>query len=92
MSKFDDYFAEVNCFTGGLYVVSGKLPKETAAAMISEELIEAGDIDEPLQADDLDADRVRFGFAPEDVEDCKGQLCWYTGASGKGSMPVWVYR
>jgi hypothetical protein len=91
MSKFDDYFSEVQHFSNGVRVISGKMDRELAAEMMTKELMEFGDISEPLKAEDLDADRVRFGFAPDFVEDCQGQLCWYTGASGKGSLPVWVY-
>lgn len=83
-SKFDEYFSEVADFTAGLLVISGKLTKEQAASEFSEYL------DEEVSIESISSDRVRYGFAPEHVEDYQGEACWYTGASGKGSMPVWT--
>lgn len=91
MAKFDEYFAEVRYFTNDQWVISGKLPKEEAASLMSKELIDTGVIEEPITSDDLEENRVRFGFAPENVAECQGELCWYSGATGKGSLPVWVY-
>ena len=86
MSKFDDYFSEPQYFSDCSYVVSGDLSAEIAAEMISEEL---GDV---ILAEALSKDRVRYGFAPENIEDMQGEACWYTGAgNGKGTKPVWVY-
>ncbi|WP_415912485.1 hypothetical protein [Neptuniibacter sp. QD37_11] len=91
MSKFDEFFAQPQCFSDGRWVLSGKIPKAEAATLLSEALMEAGEIDEPLSPEDLETSRARYGFAPEYVEEMQGELCWYTGASGKGSQEVWVY-
>lgn len=92
MSKFDDQFSEPNYFSNGAYVISGKMSREDAAEMISEVLLSDEDIEEPIDPSSLKADRIRYGFAPSDVEDMTGEACWYTGARGRGSMPVWVYE
>lgn len=92
MSKFEEHFSEPISFTNGTWVISGMLSRDDAAKAISDVLIEQGQINEQLQAESLTSDRVRYGFAPEDVEDLSGELCWYSGATGKGSMPVWVYE
>tara|TARA_R110000772_G_scaffold211864_3_gene322404 strand:+ start:52 stop:315 length:264 start_codon:yes stop_codon:yes gene_type:complete len=86
MSKFEDYFSEPQYFSDCSYVVSGELSAEIAAEMISE------DLGEVITASELTLDRVRYGFAPEHIEDMDGEACWYTGAGiGKGTKPVWVY-
>jgi hypothetical protein len=86
VSKFEDYFSEPQYFSDCSYVVSGELSADIAAEMISEELGEV------ISASALALDRVRYGFAPENIEDMQGQACWYTGAgNGKGTKPVWVY-
>ena len=91
MSKFDEYFSEPSTFSDGTWVVSGKVSREEAADLITDAMIEEGDIDYPIRPEELKSDLVRFGFAPCSVLDLEGQACWYTGASGKGSMPVWCY-
>ncbi len=84
MSKFDEYFSEVQAFSDGTHVLSGSFSIEEAAEMFSEY---TGD---RVSEEGIGADRVRFGFAPETVEDMSGRLCWYTGAgNGKGTRPVW---
>ncbi len=85
MSKFSEYFSEVQCFTGGYHAISGDYSKEEAARLFSEYM------DQEIETDDVGSERVRFGFAPENVEDLGGELCWYTGAgNGKGTKAVWV--
>jgi hypothetical protein len=86
MGKFEENFAEPASFTDGTMVVTGELTAEQAALMFSQE------IDEDVNPNELERDWVRFGFAPEFVEDRAGEACWYTGAGNKkGSKPVWVY-
>lgn len=85
MTKFDDYFSEPRYFSHGSYVMSGRLTAEEAARQISEYI---GEEVSPLS---LKAERVRYGFAPQDVIDMSGESCWYTGARGRGSIPVWIY-
>ena len=86
MSKFDEYFKDVQFFTGGIYVVTGELTREEAAKAFND-----SDEDLEVTADDVTPDRVRFGFPPETVEDREDLgACWYTGAYGKGSKAVWV--
>ena len=85
MSKFDEFFSEAQVFTNGAYVISGKLDRSDAALQISAQACEVVDPDR------LERDRVRFSYAPEHVEDYQDLgLCWWTGASGKGSKEVWV--
>lgn len=84
MSAFDEYFSEVSDFSDGSLVVSGKQSIEAAAEMFSEYL------GEDVSVNAIRPDRVRYGFAPEHIEYETGEACWYTGATGKGSMPVWV--
>lgn len=88
MPKFEDVFAEPVWFTHGAYLVSGEYSREKAAELFSHYLGE--DIDPKA----LSEDRVRFGFAPDYVEDRDSlpAQCWYSGCKpGKGSKPVWVY-
>ena len=86
MSKFDDQFCEPVSFSDSTYVVTGKISVEEAAASFSSCLGEG------IKSNQLTADRVRFGFAPEFVEEMQGEPCWYTGAGkGRGTMPVWVF-
>jgi hypothetical protein len=85
MSKFDDYFSEPRYFSNDAYVMSGKLSREAAAEQLSEYL------NEEIAPESLEEERVRYGYAPEEVIDMGSELCWHTGASGKGSLPVWVY-
>ena len=89
MSKFEEYFSEAQSFNNGTYVIDGSLDRVDAALKISLE------IGEEVDPDNLERDRVRYGFAygfaPEYVEDYQDLCaCWYTGASGKGSKEVWV--
>jgi hypothetical protein len=85
MSKFDKYFKEPSYFSDGSYVLSGNLTKDAAALQLS---LYMG---EHISPDSLELDRVRYGFAPPETEGMAGESCWYTGARGKGSRPVWVY-
>ena len=87
MSKFEDAFSEPMHFSDGSYVISGKITIEEAAEEFSHY------IGEEVAIEFIRPDRVRYGFAPEWVEDIDaGEACWYTGATGKGSQPVWVYN
>ena len=86
MSKFDDYFKDPVWFTNGCYVLSGKVDKVEAAEVFSHCL------GEDVFEDDIESDRVRFQFPGEDIEDAeKGVSLWCSGATGKGSLPVWVF-
>jgi hypothetical protein len=86
MSRFKECFKEPQHFSGNSCVVSGDLPRNVAAQMIGKE------VGETVTAEDLVPDRIRFGFAPTDVEEMQGENCWYTGAGDdKGTKPVWVY-
>lgn len=91
MPEFDQYFSEASMFSDGTWVVSGKVSREKAASLISDARIGDRAIHEPIHPKELKQDRVRFGFAPSYVLDLEGEACWYTGANGKGSMPVWCY-
>ena len=87
MSKFDEYFSEPQYFSNGTYVITGELDRVDAALQIS---LKSG---EEVDPNKLERDRVRYGFAPEYVEDYQDLgACWYSGASGKGSKEVWVYE
>jgi hypothetical protein len=86
MSKFDEYFMKAQSFNNDTYVITGNLERVDAALQISLETCEE------VNPNDLKRDRVRFGFAPQCVEDHEDLgACWYSGASGKGSKEVWVY-
>lgn len=85
-SEFDKTFSEPNHFSDGTLVISAGISRADAAKAIS---VYFG---EHITEDKLVIDRVRYGFAPEYVEDTQGEACWYTGATGKGSMLVWVYK
>lgn len=86
--KFEEYFKEVQLFTAGIYVVSGYLDKFVARTMIEKEYGRS------IAHHKIKQDYVRFGFPPDYVEDCdpKEGAVWYTGATGKGKKPVWVFR
>lgn len=92
MAKFEEFFKEPQEFSNQTYVISGELSREEAALKISMFLEREGHSDEPLSPDNLIKDRVKFGFAPEHVVDLQGELCWYSGANGRGSKEVWVYE
>lgn len=92
MSKFDEQFSEPSYFSNGTYVITGKISREEAADAISKALLDEDEAEHPVSPESLTADRVRYGFAPEGTEDMVGELCWFSGATGKGSMPVWVYE
>lgn len=88
MCKFSEYFSEPQYFTDGSYVINGEMDRAQAALEIS------AAIGEPVTPEQLKQERVRFGFAPEFVEDRNDfdGPTWYTGAgNGKGTKPVWIY-
>jgi len=85
MSKFDEYFREPQYFSNGAYVLSGAITRNQAAELLAEY------VDEEVNPESLESSRVRFGFPPDSVEGWQDGACWYTGATGKGSKPVWVY-
>ena len=86
--KFKEYFAEVQDFTAGLLVVSGEYKPEEAKAMFEKFL------EKSISDKDVESDLVRFGFPPDTVEGSEDydEPIWYTGAWGKGSKKVWIYR
>lgn len=87
MGKFENYFGEPHLFTGGIYVIGGWLSRIEAAQAIND------DYDTEIEPEQLERDRIRYGFAPSDVEDHDEiSPCWYTGASGKGSKEVWIFN
>ena len=86
MSAFDKYFSEPQLFNNGEYVISGQYDRVDAALKIGYA------IDEIVNPENLRSERVRFGYAPEFVDEhTELGACWYTGASGKGSKAVWVF-
>ena len=86
MSKFEETFNDVVSFSDSTYVVSGYYSIEEAAKIIGNY------IGEDIKPEQLEEERVRFGFPPDFVEDGDEiGACWYTGAgNGKGTKPVWV--
>ena len=85
MGKFEQTFDEPVSFSDGTYVISGYLSREEAAKEFSEYF------GEEVKPENVRPERVRFGFAPENIEDRGGEACWYTGAgNSKGTKPVWV--
>jgi len=86
MGKFEDRFNEPMQFSDNTLVLSGEYSREDAADIISNY------IGEKVTPEQLENERVRFGFPPDFVEDSEELgACWYTGAgSGKGTKPVWV--
>ena len=86
MSKFEEAFNESMGFSNGCQVIAGYHSKEEAAEIIT------NDIDEEIQAKDLVGGWVRFGFAPEHIEDCQGENCWYQCKEWeRGAKPVWIH-
>lgn len=87
MGKFKDDFSSPMYMSNDTYAIDGGIPRDEAAHRISEE------IGKPVSAEQLEAELVRFGYAPESVADIdSGTPVWYTGATGKGTKPVWVYE
>jgi hypothetical protein len=86
MGKFEETFDDVVSFSDNTYVVSGEYSANEAAEIIGNY------IGEDIEPEQLQKERVRFGFPPDFVEDGKDLgACWYTGAGdGKGTKPVWV--
>ena len=84
MSKFSEFFCEVQTFSDGSYVLSGSFSRIEAAEMFSKYF------GEDIEPKSIETDRVRFGFAPDNVEDMGGKPCWYTGAgTGRGTKAIW---
>jgi hypothetical protein len=84
MGKFEEDFDDPMYMTDGSYAIRGDISRQTAALLISSEI---GEVVDP---DSLETDRVRYGLPPEEVEWDRDGPCWYNGAHGKGSRPVWV--
>lgn len=63
MGKFKDDFSSPMYMSNDTYAIDGGLPRDEAAHRISEE------IGKPVTAEQLEAEEVRFGFAPESVAD-----------------------
>jgi len=85
MSKFEEVFTEPCCFSDGTYVIRGDIDKQEAHKAFENYF------GEPVEIEGIEEDFVRFGFAPDFVEDMQGEPCWFTGAKvGKGSKKVWV--
>lgn len=86
MGKFEEDFRMPVSFSDGTLVVSGYISKEDASIAFSQYT------GEHIFIDDIESDFIRFGFAPDYVEDGNGEAMWYTGAGNtRGSKPVWVY-
>lgn len=84
MSKFDEFLKFPQLFSNGNFVVNGRVDREEAARQLSSYT------GEKIEAKTLESGYVRFGFAPGDIEDLAGELCWYETTKGKGAMPVWI--
>jgi len=87
MGNFESTFDEPVYFSDGTYVINGEFSAEEAAVMFSD------CIGEDVRPNQIEKNRVRFGFPPEYVEDREDLgACWYTGAgTGHGTKSVWVY-
>lgn len=76
--------------SNGDLAITGKISKMDAAKNL---IKYTGEIMNIPFLQKLESDFVRFGFAPENIEDMHGENCWYAGAKeSKGAMPIWVYR
>lgn len=85
MSAFEEAFREVVYFTDGTLVVSGGYSRTEAHELFEYYLGEA------VGAEHLSARHVRYGFAPEGVEDLVGENCWYTcSPRERGAKGVWT--
>ena len=85
MSKFDEAFETPFWFSHGHLMITGKISRQEAL-----EAFKHYEDDLDIHLDQVKSDRVRFGFCPEGVEDREDLgACWYSGAAGKGSQPVW---
>ena len=85
MTKFKEMFKKATMFTNGAYYIDADIPKD--------EFIKQ--IDPEIKVEHINETRVRFGFAPdfiEDREDFEGKPIWFSGASRKGSKKVWEYQ
>ena len=78
LSAFDYAFSEPFRFSDGSLVITGDIDRAEAARVIAEYL------------KDLEGDE--FNIEPEYVEDMQGESCWYSGATGRGSKAVWIFR
>jgi hypothetical protein len=85
MTKFKEMFKQAVAFSDGAFYIDADISKE--------DFIKQMDID--IKVGYIKESRVRFGFAPEFVEDrddFDGRPVWFSGASGKGSKKVWKYQ
>lgn len=86
MGKFIEDFEEALYFSDGSIVTDGYIPKADAVARMRE-------LDDTIDSEDLEMERVRFGFPPADVEGAEMNVpIWYTGARGRGTKLVWIHR
>lgn len=88
MAKYEEMFEDACWFTDGTYVIGGWYSREEAAERFS------NDLGRPIDPEDIYEERVRFGFPPENCEDCdhKNGPLWYNGACGRGSKIVWAVK
>jgi hypothetical protein len=92
MSKFNQEFKEpVHYPENNEYRVSSELySKEQAYEVFKKEFSVGFDCyDKNFTVDDIFDDRVRW-CCQYDYDEDAGRCAWWSGATGKGSKPVWV--
>ena len=84
--KYREMFKDAVWFTDGTYVIGGWYSRKEAAERFSNDLVRN------VHPEDIRPCRARFGFPPEYCEEyeSKDGPIWNSGASGKGSKPIWV--
>jgi hypothetical protein len=93
-SKFNQVFGEpVHYAENDEYRISSELfNKEQAFERFKKEFEVGFDgYDKSFTVDDIFDDRVRW-CCQYDYEEDAGRCSWWSGATGKGSKPVWVIK
>jgi hypothetical protein len=90
ISVFNQTFNEPLDFPGSEYYISAELYSEEEAVKVFNDYFKNGydAFEKEFTIKDIQQDRVRW-CCQYDYEDGESRCCWWTGATGKGSKPVW---
>lgn len=87
MGRFEKIFKEPFLFSHGALLLDGNKSQKEACEIFD---WYTGD---QVSSADLTVDYVRFGYAPDYIDDIEaGRNCWFTTTNKKGAKPVWVYE
>ena len=85
MTKCKEMFKAAVVLSDGAYYIDADISKEDFIKQLDPE----------IKIEHIEESRVRFGFAPDIVEDREefdNKPIWCSGAAGIGSKKVWKYQ